>query len=91
MTRALAALLLLAACSSPPPPLPEREAPPAALLRPCPGGASAPPAPKPPRTVESIARYATGLDTALVRTEAARVRCAAQVESLQRWIQEPAP
>jgi len=85
--RPLIALLCLAGCAE----APETPAEPA--LRPvvvatCPQGARPPQAPPAPRTVESIARYATAVEKARAQTEAARAVCARRlaeaVEALGR-------
>lgn len=86
MTRFLPLLLLAACAASEPPPAP-RPMPPAELAS-CPGRVHSPPAPKPPRTVEAVARWATAINDALVRTEAARAECARRLERLNAWVAE---
>jgi hypothetical protein len=84
MNRLLPLLLLAGCATAAPPPRPE---PPPELLT-CPGRVASPPAPKPPRSVESVARWATAINSALVRTEANRAECARRLDSLNAWIVE---
>lgn len=84
----IAALLIvaLASCAAPPPQPPLPPPPPPAVS--CPGRVVVPPAPKAPRTVEQVARWATAMDAALVRSERARAECEAAVRLLRRHIEE---
>lgn len=85
MTRAGLLLLLLVACAD------DEPAPVTKLERPsvqatCPQGTPAPPAPRVPRTVESIAAWAVAVDRALVQTEAARAVCARRLAEAARLV-----
>lgn len=75
MNRSVLALLCLAGCAeAPATPAEPSTRPPVAAT--CPQGARPPQAPPAPRTVESIARYATAVEKARAQTEAARAICA---------------
>lgn len=74
MTRAALLLFALAACADAPAPIAAPALPHTAIT--CPQGAPAPRAPPAPRTVESIAVYATAVERARAQTEAARAICA---------------
>lgn len=85
MTRGLALALplaaLLAGCAAgarpaDPPPVPQVD---------CPPGPLPPAAPKPPRTLEAIVRYAYRLDEALVQSERARQACEAALNRLREY------
>lgn len=52
----------------------------------CPAAGTVPAAPPAPRTVEAVARYATRLDEALVRSHRARAACAHSLDELRAWI-----
>ena len=81
--------LLLGGCARPEDPrlplLPE------AALTPCPGPGRAPAPPRGLKSPESIARFATQLDAALTRAEAARAACSRRVAQLEAWIGRDTP
>lgn len=52
----------------------------------CPAGPAVPAAPKPPRTLDAIVKYAYRLDEALVRSEAARKECARRLERVREYL-----
>lgn len=74
-------LLLLSSCTKPPPsppplpPGPER----------CQDGMPAPPAPRPPRTVEQLGAWALTAERAARQTEHARAVCAEAYMRLREW------
>lgn len=68
-------LMMVAACADEPAPEPQSAVKPVVVAT-CPQGSPSPPAPRAPRTVESIAVWATAVERARVQTEAARAICA---------------
>lgn len=82
---ALVAAMLTGCTKQAPPPAAEPPSSPPAELQSCPGRVRSPPAPKPPRTVEAVAAWATAINDALVRTELARAECARRLDRLNEW------
>ena len=70
--RLLAIVLVLSACAARPVPVP----PMPLEARTCPQGASLPPVPHKPRTVDQVAAWGNAVARALATTEAARTECA---------------
>ena len=70
--RLLAIVLALSACAARPVPVP----PMPLEARTCPQGASLPPVPRKPRTVDQVAAWGNAVARALAVTEAARTECA---------------
>jgi hypothetical protein len=80
-------ILLLAGCAAAPS-APSAPVQVPSALQVCPDPVRVPPPPRQPRTPEMIAAYATRLDEALVKAEAARAACASRLARLNAWILE---
>jgi hypothetical protein len=79
--RALAVLLLLAGCAAKPTPVP----PPAVD---CPSSVGVPAAPPRVRTPKVLAQFAISLELAREAERGRGDKCAAAVETLERWIED---
>ena len=80
MTRTIALTLLLAGCAAHvAPQVPAR-------LQVCPDPVYAPPPPPVPRTVEALVKWASEIEVAREKTEAARKVCSGRLNDINLWI-----
>jgi hypothetical protein len=82
--RALLVAVALAGCAAPPRAVLIPQVP--ASLQVCPDDVYAPPPPPVPRTVEQLVKWASAIEVARERTEAARQDCARTLGRLNVWI-----